>query len=185
MHERSLHRNDGCPACPRDTIRAMVKYRGIAGVQGCAGRWASRRPSVVARHLKVTEQDSAYEVLTYRSIATMHCMRSLQEHRWFGADRKTVNGRRVIPPSDGFEWWYLHVSARKFFVTLAIHTTALLGGPVSSPFVSVTIARPGKEPIHDRISFDYSEIEWSNGYLVLANRIVEHRDGWELNLHRP
>lgn len=99
--------------------------------------------------------------------------------------RGAVNGQRIVPPSEGFEWWYLHIGARKFSATIVIHTTAFLGGPVAHPYMSVTIARIGKRVIDDHIPFDRRELNWSSGYLTVANHVIEHRDGWDLNLRGP
>ena len=96
-----------------------------------------------------------------------------------------MNGQLLVPPSYGFEWWYLHISTHKFSVTLAIHTTELLGGPIEDPYISVTIVGPGRNVFHDRISFRHEKLHWPDGYFTHAGLIAEHRDGWILTLRRP
>lgn len=96
-----------------------------------------------------------------------------------------MNGQCVVSPSHGFEWWYLHVSSPKACFALAIHTTALLGGPICSPYISVTIVHPKSPVIYDQVRFDRSELIWRDGYLILVPYMVENRDGWELDLSQP
>ena len=100
-----------------------------------------------------------------------------------GCHGGAMNRQRVDPASGGSEWWYWHITTEQFSVTLAVHTTNLLGGAAESPYLSVTLACGANDLRRDRLIFSAGDLKWTDrGHLILSDKIIESDRGWEMSL---
>jgi hypothetical protein len=95
-----------------------------------------------------------------------------------------MNRAHISSDSDGFEWWYLQISSSEYAVTLTVRTTELLGGPLSKPYLSSTIAWFDGHILNDRIPFAKEDLTSAGQLLTVAGWLKEDTSGWQISLRR-
>src|SRR5437879_2093327 len=93
-----------------------------------------------------------------------------------------MNTAYLDPKGYGFEWWYLQVTSSEYAVTLTIRTTELLGGSISQPYVSATIAWFGGPFFSDQIPFAREDLANTGEFLTIGSWLREHATGWHVSL---